>query len=479
MASISYDEAAHLLRRMGFGGAPSEIDALVPLGREGAVDHLLNYRGTDNSPLESLLAASFDFSNPFDPARFNTSEIQRWWITRMAYSLRPFEEKMTLFWHNHFATSATKVEADLMYIQNRMLRKKGLDKFEDLLLSVAQDPAMLVWLDGVSNIKDTPNENFARELQELFSMGINDVVTGTANYTEQDVKEIARAFTGWRFSPPRSILDPFTREFVIVPEEHDNRVKTVYGQTANFSGDEIIEIIAARRSTARYLVKKLFEFFCYPLDPALPADVATIEKFADVYFAQQHSIKRLVRAIFTSDEFFSPRARFAIVKSPLEFVVGAVRMLGARYTPGTYSKGSNILTAFSIFLGQEPFNPPDVAGWRLNMGWINTSTLLNRFTFADFLVINRPANPDEPGLSITHQQMKSLTKKTAEKTVDKLLSTLGPLEVDAETRQSLINYLETDENGNHVPFRRNSLSIDNKSRGLVHLIMCLAEFQMN
>src|SRR5215211_440506 len=199
MASLNFDEAAHLLRRVGFAGMPEEIDQLTLLGREDAVDSLINYTQTDNSALDDLIRRSFDFSNPDIFERFNRSELQRWWFTRMAYTARPFEEKMTLFWHNHFATAASKVDDRFMYVQNLKLRAHALDKFDNLLLTVTQDPAMLIWLDGIVNIKGKPNENFARELQELFTMGIFDVVTGQANYTEQDVQEIARAFTGWKF----------------------------------------------------------------------------------------------------------------------------------------------------------------------------------------------------------------------------------------------------------------------------------------
>src|SRR5262249_50744765 len=214
----------------------------------------------DNGSLESILSASFDFSDPFDFPRFNRWELQRWWFTRMVYTARPFEEKMTLFWHNHFATAASKVDDRLMYIQNLTLRAHCLDRFDDLLLKVAQDPAMLVWLDGITNVQTSPNENFARELQELFSMGIADVVTGAPNYTENDVKEIARAFTGWKFFHPDGNPNPFPFVFVVVPDQHDNRTKTVYGLSNNYDGADIVQIISSRRSTARFLVKKLFEF---------------------------------------------------------------------------------------------------------------------------------------------------------------------------------------------------------------------------
>jgi len=486
MASITYDEGAHLLRRMGFGGSPVEIDEVTLLGREGAVDQLINYEQIDNRAMDDLLRNSFDFSDPVDSPRFNRGELQRWWFTRMTYTRRPFEEKMTLFWHNHFATSASKTGDLFIYNQNLMLRSHALDQFDNLLLRVAQDPAMLLWLDGVTNVRGKPNENFARELQELFTMGITDVITGEQNYTEEDVKEIARAFTGWKFFHPRFDPNPYSYQFIMVEPEHDNTIKTIYdgtpwARTGNLSGEDVIVTVSARRATARYLVKKLFEFFVYPLDGSA-ADKATIEKFADVYMNRNHSIKELIRAIFTSDEFFSDRARFALVKSPVEIIVGAIRMLGARYNPGTSARegaSNNTLAAISIFLGQELFNPPDVSGWKLNLGWINTSTLLNRFTYADLLVVDRPRDLNAPGLWLSHEQLRSFAKKNSKKTVKRLLSTLGPLDVGGEMIGALRAYLERDDQGNAAGFALDDLTVDKKVRGLIHLIMCLSEFQLN
>jgi uncharacterized protein (DUF1800 family) len=486
MASITYDEAAHLLRRMGFGGSPAEIDDIASRGREGAVDFLVNYEQIDNRALDDLLRTSFNFSDPFDFPRFNRGELQRWWFTRMTYTRRPFEEKMTLFWHNHFATSASKTGDLLIYNQNLTLRNHALDQFDSLLLRVAQDPAMLLWLDGVTNVSGKPNENFARELQELFTMGINDVVTGEANYNEDDVKEISRAFTGWKFFHPRADPNPFNYQFVVNPQEHDNTTKSIYSgtqwaRTGNLDGSDVISIVCARRATARYLVKKLFEFFVYPLTGTFE-DKATIDKFADIYFSRNHSIKELVRSMFASDEFFSERARLALVKTPVEIIVSSIRMLGARYNPGTSAReggSNNTLAAISIFLGQELFNPPDVAGWKHNLGWINTSTLLNRFTFADLLVINRPRDLNAPGLWLSHEQVRSFAKKNAKKTVKRLLSILGPLEVGGEMIGALRNYLETDDSGNSIGFVLDDATVDKKIRGLIHLIMCLSEFQMN
>ena len=480
MAALNYDEAAHLLRRMGFGGSPDEIDDLVSRGREAAVDFLINYNQIDNRALDTLIQQSFNFSDPNDPSTFNGAELQRWWFTRMVHTRRPFEEKLTLFWHNHFATAISKVPEILMYVQNLTLRRNGLGRFDDLLLKVAQDPAMLVWLDGITSVRGRPNENFARELQELFTMGITDVVTGDRNYTEDDVKEIARAFTGWKIAPPRGAADPFAFGFFVNPDDHDNTAKTVYLQTANFGGEDIIALIAARRATARFLSKKLIEAFVYPLN-GTSNDASTIEKFADIYFSNNHSIKELLRAIFTSNEFFSDRARFGLVKSPVELIVGAIRMLGAKYNPGTSAsqENANILAGVSGLIGQELFNPPDVSGWPHGMNWINTANLLMRFTYADLIAIFRTRDSNAPGLWLTQDQLRSYTKGNAKKTVRNFLSVLGPLIVDGPATKALRDYLQTDDQGNLIGFSPDDQTIDKKVRGLVHQIMCLSEFQLN
>src|ERR1044071_632757 len=267
MATLDYDGAAHLLRRAGYGGTPAEIDDLAARGREGAVDYLLNYTQIDNKAMEDLLDRSFDFTDPDNTQKFNVGEGQRWWFTRMVATRRQFEEKMTLFWHNHFATARTKVQDVYLYTQNQVLRQNALTKFDDLLVKVAQDPAMLIWLDGTTNVLGRPNENFGRELQELFTMGIRDVVTGEQNYTENDVKEIARAFTGWKFNTSRQNGN-IVYSFFVQANQHDNTAKTIYGQTSNFSGEDVITLLAAREATAGYLVWKLFNFFVDPLTSA-------------------------------------------------------------------------------------------------------------------------------------------------------------------------------------------------------------------
>ena len=466
MASLSYEEGAHLLRRAGFGGSPEEIDGLSSRGREGAVDFLINFNQIDNTAMETLLAASFDFSTQ---DAITNGEIRRWWFTRMVATKRQFEEKMTLFWHNHFATSSSKVQDFLMYNQNLLLRQLNLDRFDNLLLKVSQDAAMLVWLDNITNVLGRANENFGRELQELFTMGINDVVTGDPNYTEQDVKEVARAFTGWNYR--RQAPYPFQ----LNASQHDNGTKTIYGQQSNFSGEDVITILSAKPATARYLTWKLFNFFVYPVTKS-SADKATIDKFSMVYLNNNHSIKELVRAIFTSDEFFSERAFFSLIKQPAELVVGAVRMLGGTYNSGTATRGSNTLSTLSRNMGQDLFGPPDVAGWDPNLAWVNTASMLERFNFANTYLSNR--NTTNPGVFVTNDQLKSITKPASKKTVKRFLSRLGPLTV-GEALGTLRSYLETGDNGQKVTYVNDDATVDKKIRGLVHQIMCLPEFQLN
>ncbi|HKQ09177.1 MAG TPA: DUF1800 domain-containing protein [Blastocatellia bacterium] len=484
MASLNYDEAAHLLRRAGFGGTPEEIDSLATRGREGAVDYLLNYSQINNQAMDDLLKASFDFSDPTDNQKFSNGEIRRWWVTRMVATQRQFEEKMTLFWHNHFATGSSKVQDVYMYVQNLKLRQGALARFDDLLLTVAQDPAMLIWLDNTTNVLGRPNENFARELQELFTMGINDVVTGTPNYTENDVKEVARAFTGWNFQ--RAQGSPYGFTFRVVNNQHDNGAKTIYAGTpyqvsGNLSGEDVITVIANRQATARYLTWKLWNFFVYPLTTS-SADKATIDRFASVYLSNNHSIKELVRAIFTSDEFYSERAFFSLVKQPIELVVGALRMIGGTYLPGTTvgtgnPRTSNVPSQLSRNMGQDLFNPPDVAGWDFNLGWVNTASMLERFNYTNTLMTNR--NTTNPGIFVTTEQLKKYVKGNTKKTVKNFLSTLGPLSVGKPVIKPLQAYLTTGDNGQEIEYTTDDAYVDKKIRGLVHQIMCLPEFQLN
>jgi uncharacterized protein (DUF1800 family) len=474
MTALSYAEAAHLLRRAGFGGTREQIESLAARGREGAVDYLVNYEQISNRRMDKALKRGFRFriTGSF------INDLRRWWLMRMTLTERPLEEKMTFFWHNHFATSGAKVLIYLMYFQNLTLREKAMGRFDDMLLGMLYDPAMLFWLDGADNVRGEPNENFARELQELFTLGIRDVITGEPNYTEQDVKEIARAFTGWSFDFDLNFKKPEKTRAFFVLDRHDAGSKTVYGQTANYRAEDIITIVSARRATARYLARKLFEFFARPLTSS-DEDKQIIERLADIYLQNDHQIRPVVREILVSDEFYTERARFALVKNPLEFIIPAMRALGVDYKQTFDQSMQDLVLVFRLpLLGLNLFFPPDVSGWRMNLGWINTATMLERYNLANTLATNRRTDL-LAGPFVTSDQLRRHVRPSAEETVRNFLFLLGPLSVDEETVGRLTRYLETDERGNPRQFASDDATINFKIRGLLHQILSLPEYQMN
>jgi len=486
MTPMTYDDASHLKRRMGFGGTADEINNLMSMGREGAVDYLINYASIPDDALTAIAGDgktaafstdSFNFTDPNSGSNFNDTEIKRWWMTRMVLTKRDFQEKMTLFWHNHFATSLTKVPRQFMYPQNLTLRAHALDQFDSLLLAIAQNPAMILFLDTNTNVKAHANENFARELQELFSMGQNNLVTGQQNYTQFDITQIARAFTGWAFRKTPG-GGPFDYQFFVNAALHDDGQKTIYGRTANFTGQDVITTIAGREETGQFMTKKLFQFFVYPLDLTNSGDIATISKFAGVYKHNNHSISSLVNSIFTSDEFFSDRARFGLVKNPVELIVSAIRMSGAQYVPGPLARRDGTLWTRSKNMGMDIFDPPGVQGWTLNEGWLGTASMLERFNYANALATNRPANNTTPGAWISSDTINAFVGPSAKKTVRRVLNALGPLDISGGIG-ALKNYLMTDDGGNVTGFSTDATTVDKKVRGLVHEVLCAPEFQLN
>ena len=290
----------HLLRRAGFGTTLQEQRYYRDLGFERTLNELLNPDSVKDEALDKLLdEQNFDFTD--------LGDLKRWWIYRMMFSRKPLQEKLSLFWHGHFATSnAGKVNNPyLMYQQNLLFRNLGMGRFEDLLLAVSKDPAMIIWLDNKDNRKAKPNENYAREVMELFTMGIG-------NYSEQDVKEAARAFTGW--AAPSG--------FYYNKKQHDFGAKTFLGQTGNLGGEDIVRILGDRPETARYLARKLITFFCTDN----PED-SFVQRISDSYIKNKQNIKSVLYDIFTSNEFRSSKSYHAKIKSPAEFVIGTMKLL--------------------------------------------------------------------------------------------------------------------------------------------------------
>jgi len=288
-------------------------------------------------------------------------ELRSWWLTEMLVTPSPLTEKMTLFWHNHFVSSQQKVRSpQLMYRQNVLLRRHALGNFTMLLHAVARDPAMVIYLDSASNRKGQPNENFAREVMELFTLG-------EGHYTERDVKEAARAFTGWGVDPDRG-------EFVFRRLAHDDGVKTVLGRRGNLDGDAVLGILLAQPQTAELIVAKLWREFVAP-DP----DRGEVRRIAQVFRESGYEIRPALRALLTSDSFYEPGNRAVLIKSPVELVVGTLRQF-------SFATGEPLPFALGVAaLGQSLFSPPNVKGWPGGEMWINSTTLLARKAFLDRL----------------------------------------------------------------------------------------------
>ncbi|MEX1114436.1 MAG: DUF1800 domain-containing protein [Akkermansiaceae bacterium] len=406
-------EAAHLLNRAGFGGDPSEIKTFHALGRKNAVEFLVApTEPIDGFPLPEWaseeqvrkdLQARFEQRRAAQKIRrqdgaeaaqaklreaikemqkenrFHALEGQSWWFRRMLKTRAPLREKMTLFWHDHFATSVQKVKQPVLMIrQNELFRKNAFGSFKELTQSILLDPAMMLYLDTESSKKGKPNENFAREVMELFTLG-------EGNYTERDVRDAARAFTGYQ-------LNRMTGEVIHSTRQWDEGDKTVFGKTGPFNGSDVINLIFEKKETARFMAKKLWEFFVY----AEPSESA-IEALATIYQKSDFQTGPLLREIFLSREFYSEAAMRSQIKSPVQYLVALLKQLEISDPPNGFP-----ITAQQQ-LGQVLFMPPNVAGWDWGQGWINTNTLLTRYNLAGFLT--KGTNTSET--SMVGQQAKT------------------------------------------------------------------------
>lgn len=433
---------AHLLRRAGFGYSPKELKYYLSLGYEGTLDELLNAKAIDNSRLENAIKEqAFDFTNGND--------LRRWWLYRMLYTRRPLEEKMTLFWHGHFATSDRKVRnPHAMYLQNMLMRKHALGNFHDLLLGISRDPAMIIWLDNQQNRKGKPNENFAREVMELFTVGIG-------NYTENDIKEAARAFTGWQTRP---------EGFYFNKAQHDFSEKKVLNVTGNLNGEDVISILVKRPEASRFLAHKLIVYFAYD-NP----EKSFVERAAAAFREDRFSVATLVRTIFEDKSFRSERAYHAKIKSPAELVVGTIKTLQMENLDIDLPQQMGAM-------GQDLFHPPSVKGWDAGESWISSDTMMERFNFAARITTVRF---DE--LMKTHTPTQLIQKfglENSAQIVDYFLDLLVDGDVPASTRQRLVEYVSTDLDGKKMSMMGDDRTLDAKLRGLVHLIMTLPTYQL-
>ena len=369
-APIGEAGARLLLSRSGFGAPPAQVAALAPLEREAAVDRILAGSRTEpaNAPppwtAEALLHPPHKQLSEDEKKALRDTETRRglalrgWWLQEMATTPSPVTEKLTLFWHGHFVSGQSKVKsAQLMYRQNALLRREALGNFATLLHDIARDPAMLRYLDTAGSRKGEANENFAREVMELFTLG-------EGHYSEQDIREAARAFTGWQ-------LDPASGEPVFRPRRHDDGAKTVLGRSGTLDGDAVLDTLLAQPATARFITRKLWLYLVSPTP-----DEATVNRLA-AGFGRDYQIKPLLRALLLTPAFWQSSGQQ--VKSPVELTVGTVVTFGATVPDW------QALAQFNRRMGQDLFDPPNVRGWPGGDAWINSDSLLLRKQFLDSL----------------------------------------------------------------------------------------------
>ncbi|PZS25074.1 MAG: DUF1800 domain-containing protein [Pseudonocardiales bacterium] len=364
-------ELAHLYRRAGFGARPDELDAAVTAGYEATVGQLLHPSGPDAgataTPPPGLGAAAGrppkgagkEQKRAYAKARrTQANTLVTWWLDRMVRADEPFGEKLTLLWHDHWATSIQKVKsAGLMLRQNQTLRAHGTGDFRMLARAMVQDPALLLWLDGPKNKRTLPNENLSRELMELFVLGIG-------HYTEDDVREAARALTGWR-------VDRVTGAAALRPAGHDDKPKTVLGRTADFDDQSLVDLLVAQPASAAFVATRLWHRLVSPADPS--PDV--LARLLSAYGPGQ-DVRALVRAMLLDASFRSPAVRHALVKQPIEYVVGTLRALRLGAAPEAIDALHG--------MGQVPFAPPNVGGWPAGSAWLTASTAQARLRFAEW-----------------------------------------------------------------------------------------------
>jgi uncharacterized protein (DUF1800 family) len=360
-------DVALLWRRAGFGPSARELDHAAKAGYRATVEQLLDMSATDAADARPVPALTRPVPNaPMTiqerqaaQAQLNAEAVQLrlWWLNRLVTTSVPLREKLVLLWHGHFATALSKVRyPSLMFDQNQVFRQLGSGNFEALTNAVAKDPAMLLWLDSNTNVKSHPNENFARELMELFTLGIG-------NYSETDVQEAARAFSGWSY-------DVASLRFVVRPAQHDTGVKTLLGESGPFGGDDVIRLVTTSTASAHFVTAKLWSRLAYPVSTTAPV----VKRLAKPY-AQDLDVAKLVRSIFLDPAFRSKASRTGLVKQPIEYVAGTLRALGLRADEPR-------LITYLTSLGQTPFEPPSVGGWPQNTYWLSTATALARLDFA-------------------------------------------------------------------------------------------------
>ena len=465
MANQDMALMAHLIRRAGFGETRDEIEAYVAKGYEAVVEELLD---TDEEPASDRFTMM-----RFQPQFYKPGTIQGMggaeWVHNMVYTKRPLEEKMALFWHGLFAAGVSKVDHyDEVMSMIYKFREYGLGDYRELLLQMAKDPSMIYWLDNCENHVDAVNENWGRELLELFSMGVG-------NYTEVDVRDCSRAFTGWNFEHklPRFPIGRFEWSFQYREDDHDDTEKTFLGQTGNFDGEDIIRIISENPACAKFIARHLYSYFvadevqvpAWSVTP--PRDPEAVDLLANTLMNNDYDIRSTLRVLFNS-EFFK-NARFERLKNPAEVVIGALRMVGGSEFP---APGIGELASQPKYMGQDLLNPPSVEGWHTGAEWINSGSLMRRINFTAELV----GDVSRPGIKNMVDRLIAKGDTSAEAVVDSCLDLMGPLEVNPESLTELNGFVTK---GGDFAWDSEADIEKSTSRvsALLQLIVSLREFQ--
>jgi uncharacterized protein (DUF1800 family) len=450
----------HLLRRAGFGPTPADLGEYLALGPSSAVDRLLNFSSVQDDLNSRLAGMTFDQTNPTD--------VMRLWLVRMIYSKRPLEEKMTLFWHGVLTSSIRDVGGKDHYYymtqQNDLLRTMGMGRFDDLMAAITVDSAMLWYLNGRQSTGASPNENYARELMELFTMGIQDA-KGATNYSQDDVHQGALALAGWAEKDGKSQF---------VPSRAYKGQVTFLGHTGNLEMKDVIQLVCAHPSTGHHLAFRMWSFFVYEN----PSD-SDLQPLADAYYKHNHSIAAMVKAMFTSPAFFSDKSYRARIKSPVEFVAGAIRGLGLD------TDGAKVPQAL-VTMGQTIYDPPNVSGWdgdKVSANWLSTQTWMTRLNLINSLVAASGGATAKGGDTSGTALQKLITDhqlKTADDVLDFHIATLADSHL-ADDRRALLSTTLTQgaTSGPSLTLAGGGKLSAAALRETLYTMMSLPEYQMN
>jgi hypothetical protein len=464
MANTDIALMAHLMRRAGFGASRAELEARAAKGYDATVEELVHPEQCAGADEYTLLRYQPGALLPGGmPPMGNIN-----WMYHMVNTKRPLQEKMALFWHHVFATGNSKVDNyDQLLEQIKLFREQGMGNYRDLLVALAKNPAMIYWLDNNENHKRAVNENWGRELLELFSMG-------QGNYTEKDVREASRAFTGWTIGVkiPRLPYGRFPWQFEYVPEDHDNGEKEFLGHKGNFNGEDIINIIVQQPACHRFVARHLYNFFVAD-EPQVPSwkitppqDQQAIETLATTFKESGYDLRAVLRVLFTAD--FFKNARFAKIKSPAELVVSTLRLVGGADFPRP-NYGEEIAMQ-PTYMGQDLLNPPSVEGWHTGAEWINSGSLMSRINFVAEMV----GNAKLPGVRDIISRLKAKGTLSPEAFVDACLDLIGPLEVGEATHQELVE--QAREGG---ALHWDAANAEQRVVELLQLIVAMREYQFN